>query len=361
MAKLTRLGDLERAVMDHLWSTPDPQTVRQVHEALSARRDLAYTTIMTVLQRLAKKNLVSQLRDDRAHRYAPVHGRDELVAGLMVDALAQAEDSGEDRPRWCISSSVSAPTRPMHCAGPSRNWKQLNAIRRQLALLRRSEGDWQRVCAGLHHPRGAAGRSGTGPVSTRDVAIARPARRDGVVAGRRAGRGAFRVQRRHRDRHPATHARPRWAAHRQHHRRRRPARLAAVDGIHRGLRADRAGRCPADDRRGAGRHRQSATACPPPHGRRPGRGRPRCGSGSVVRKHARPARPGRPTTACQPSARCAQQGRGQRGNAEDARRRRSLRHPQPRRAHCAPATTWFWKRSPRRTPLSRDSSAAPTR
>jgi len=47
-----------------------------------------------VLQRLAKKNLVSQIRDDRAHRYVPVHGRDELVAGLMVDALDQAADSG---------------------------------------------------------------------------------------------------------------------------------------------------------------------------------------------------------------------------------------------------------------------------
>jgi predicted transcriptional regulator len=94
MAKLTRLGDLERAVMDHLWSASQPQTVRQVHEALCERRDLAYTTVMTVLQRLAKKNLVSQIRDDRAHRYAPVHGRDELVAGLMVDALDQASDSG---------------------------------------------------------------------------------------------------------------------------------------------------------------------------------------------------------------------------------------------------------------------------
>src|ERR1700724_854648 len=94
MAKLTRLGDLERAVMDHLWSTPHSQTVRQVHEALAERRDLAYTTVMTVLQRLAKKNLVSQIRDDRAHRYAPVHGRDELVAGLMVVALDQAADSG---------------------------------------------------------------------------------------------------------------------------------------------------------------------------------------------------------------------------------------------------------------------------
>lgn len=94
MAKLTRLGDLEREVMEHLWSSPEPQTVRQVHEALAARRDLAYTTIMTVLQRLAKKNLVVQHRDDRAHRYAPTHGHDELVAGLMVDALDQASDSG---------------------------------------------------------------------------------------------------------------------------------------------------------------------------------------------------------------------------------------------------------------------------
>lgn len=49
---------------------------------------------MTVLQRLAKKNLVVQHRDDRAHRYAPTHGRDELVAGLMVDALDQVSDSG---------------------------------------------------------------------------------------------------------------------------------------------------------------------------------------------------------------------------------------------------------------------------
>src|SRR3954454_23112787 len=90
---MARLGELEKAVMDHLWSKDEPQTVRQVHEALSAHRELAYTTVMTVLQRLAKKNLVTQQRDDRAHRYSPVNGRDELVAGLMVDALAQANES----------------------------------------------------------------------------------------------------------------------------------------------------------------------------------------------------------------------------------------------------------------------------
>lgn len=117
MFGMARLGELERAVMDHLWSSPEPQTVRQVHEALSARRDLAYTTVMTVLQRLAKKDLVVQHRDDRAHRYAPVHGRDELVAGLMVDALAQANNSGAARPHWCTSWSAWARTRPTRCAG----------------------------------------------------------------------------------------------------------------------------------------------------------------------------------------------------------------------------------------------------
>lgn len=93
MTKVAHLGELEREVMNHLWSADESLTVRQVHESLSQHRDLAYTTVMTVLQRLARKNLVSQIRDDRAHRYAPVHSRDELVAGLMVDALDQAADS----------------------------------------------------------------------------------------------------------------------------------------------------------------------------------------------------------------------------------------------------------------------------
>lgn len=97
MARQAHLGELEQSVMDRLWSSPEPQTVRQVHESLAVTRDLAYTTVMTVLQRLAKKSLVVQHRDDRAHRYSPAHGREELVAGLMVDALDQAAGSGGRR------------------------------------------------------------------------------------------------------------------------------------------------------------------------------------------------------------------------------------------------------------------------
>ena len=97
MAKLTGLGALERAVMDQLWDLDEPQTVRQVHDGLHTERELAYTTVMTVLQRLARKGLVTQLRDDRAHRYAALCSRDDLVAGLMVDALDQAAGSGGRR------------------------------------------------------------------------------------------------------------------------------------------------------------------------------------------------------------------------------------------------------------------------
>ena len=70
MAKLTGLGELERAVMDHLWDAATPQTVRQVHEALATRRELAYTTVMTVLDRLAKKHRVTRTMAGRALRRA---------------------------------------------------------------------------------------------------------------------------------------------------------------------------------------------------------------------------------------------------------------------------------------------------
>jgi len=94
MKKMNGLGDLERAVMDTLWASSRPQTVREVHAQLSETRSLAYTTVMTVLQRLTKKDLVTQIRDDRAHRYAATRPREDLVASLMVDALRAADAPG---------------------------------------------------------------------------------------------------------------------------------------------------------------------------------------------------------------------------------------------------------------------------
>ncbi|MEO3743887.1 BlaI/MecI/CopY family transcriptional regulator [Plantactinospora sp. B5E13] len=85
---MTRLGDLERAVMDVLWdrSTDGGVTVREVAEALRDR-ELAYTTVMTVLDRLAGKGMVEREREGRAWRYRPAASREAHIARLMLDAL----------------------------------------------------------------------------------------------------------------------------------------------------------------------------------------------------------------------------------------------------------------------------------
>jgi predicted transcriptional regulator len=93
---VARLGELERAVMDVLWArgTPadpgDGATVREVTEAL-ADRDLAYTTVMTVLDRLAGKGMVVRQRDGRAWRYQSAAPREVYIAQLMLDALDLAQ------------------------------------------------------------------------------------------------------------------------------------------------------------------------------------------------------------------------------------------------------------------------------
>ena len=86
------LGELERAVMDRLWSADGTLTAREVQDALDS--DLATTTVLTVLGRLERKGLVTRERDGRAHRYRAVSSREDHVAELMRDALDGAPDRG---------------------------------------------------------------------------------------------------------------------------------------------------------------------------------------------------------------------------------------------------------------------------
>lgn len=88
-------GELERAVVDVLWDADDPMTARAVAEALPGR-DLAVTTVLTVLGRLESKGLVRRARDGRAHTYAPVSSREEHAAALMrqvLDGAANRDDA----------------------------------------------------------------------------------------------------------------------------------------------------------------------------------------------------------------------------------------------------------------------------
>lgn len=86
------LGDLEAQVMDVLWSTDVPISVRQVLDRLPKETHRAYTTVMTVLDNLHRKDFVARERVGRAWHYRPAQSREAHVAGLLDDALGTGND-----------------------------------------------------------------------------------------------------------------------------------------------------------------------------------------------------------------------------------------------------------------------------
>jgi predicted transcriptional regulator len=90
------LGELERTVMEVLWAREDDgdgaATARDVSRALAGERDLAHTTVMTVLDRLAKKDFLHRERDGRAWRYRPAASRERYITELMLGALDETGD-----------------------------------------------------------------------------------------------------------------------------------------------------------------------------------------------------------------------------------------------------------------------------
>lgn len=89
-ATKTSLGDLERAVMDVLWDLEEGQeiTVRDVHGVIAGSRDIAYTTVMTVMDRLSRKGLTVQRKEGRAYRYRAAATRAEMTADMMRGTLS---------------------------------------------------------------------------------------------------------------------------------------------------------------------------------------------------------------------------------------------------------------------------------
>jgi predicted transcriptional regulator len=102
---MARLGDLERSVMDVLWDTDGWLTARDVAARLHHERDLAYTTVLTVLERLERKGFVRRQRSARAHRYAAANARETVVAEAMLEALGTADDRGSALVRFVGSVS----------------------------------------------------------------------------------------------------------------------------------------------------------------------------------------------------------------------------------------------------------------
>jgi predicted transcriptional regulator len=83
------LGELERSVMDRLWSADGPVAAGTLRDELDG--DLALTTVHTVLTRLEQKGFVVH-DGGRPRRFRPKASREEHAAELMHEVLGQAGD-----------------------------------------------------------------------------------------------------------------------------------------------------------------------------------------------------------------------------------------------------------------------------
>jgi len=88
----SQLGPLEEHLLEALWER-GPATVRDLLNGNGACHDLAYTTVMTTLDRLFKKNLLSREVEGRAFRYTPRFTREELHREVAGEAVRQWMDA----------------------------------------------------------------------------------------------------------------------------------------------------------------------------------------------------------------------------------------------------------------------------
>lgn len=85
------LGPLEAQVMEIVWNKGEV-TIRDVYDTLRKHRDLAYTTVMTVVHNLHRKDLLKQRKDGNTHFYTTNQSRSQFIhsrVAEMLDALLE--------------------------------------------------------------------------------------------------------------------------------------------------------------------------------------------------------------------------------------------------------------------------------
>ena len=101
------LGHLERQVLEEIWGRGET-SVRDIVITLDEK--VAYTTVMTTLDRLYKKRLLSRRKDGRAFIYSPRVTRAEFEQGIaedVIDGLLGGGTSGAEPVLACIVDAVS--------------------------------------------------------------------------------------------------------------------------------------------------------------------------------------------------------------------------------------------------------------
>lgn len=79
---LTHLGETEMEVLHHVWDLGEA-TVADVRERILENRDVAYTTIMTVMKKLAEKGYLDYHKEGRSYVYQPAQEPNEVQHSLL--------------------------------------------------------------------------------------------------------------------------------------------------------------------------------------------------------------------------------------------------------------------------------------
>jgi predicted transcriptional regulator len=108
---------LELLCLNALWSL-EQASVKEVREMVAASRPLAYTTVMTVLDRLARRAIVTRRKAGRAFVYAPAVSRDAIRRLALQEFLDSYFESsqyelleflrGEPRSQAALPATMSA-------------------------------------------------------------------------------------------------------------------------------------------------------------------------------------------------------------------------------------------------------------
>lgn len=100
------LGHLEREILNRLWAHSEPLSVRALEASFGG--SLAYTTLMTTLDRLHRKGLVERQRAGRAFLYRARVSSEELASGVATDLIDAMLGADPAAARPVMSTFVDA-------------------------------------------------------------------------------------------------------------------------------------------------------------------------------------------------------------------------------------------------------------
>ncbi len=90
------LGELESDVMEIVWRAKKPVSVSDVINILSKQREIAYTTVMTIMGRLTDKGLLKRTASGKAYIYKPTYSKDTFLTRISRQIIKNLVSSFGD-------------------------------------------------------------------------------------------------------------------------------------------------------------------------------------------------------------------------------------------------------------------------